>query len=63
MKPNFAGVLLGKRRFKFVQMRFIIHREGLLGNLRGRGNEINNFLFKTINRNATLFTVQHHYDI
>ena len=64
MEPDLAGVVLVKKRFRFIQIRLILHGERLLGGLKG---EIKLFLKKfsprTTNRNATVFAGQHHYDI
>jgi len=40
MEPNLAGMVLGKRRFRCVQMRLMLHGERLLGALKG-GNKVN----------------------
>jgi hypothetical protein len=36
LKPNFAGIVLKKRTFRFVKMKLILCREGLFGGSKRR---------------------------
>jgi len=42
MKSNSEGMILGKRGFKFVQVKLILLRDGLLVNIKGGiSNDLN----------------------